>query len=47
MDTEDNLVLKFNLALSKFNEELKQKLSRYLSILRGDELGEKGLNSSF
>ena len=47
MDTEDNLVSKLNLNLSKLNKELKQKLSRYLSILRGDELGEKELNCSF
>ncbi|MCC0178529.1 DUF3854 domain-containing protein [Waterburya agarophytonicola K14] len=40
VDTEDNLV-------SKLNFELKNKLSRYLSILRGDDLGKKRLNSSF
>ena len=37
MDTEDNLVSTFNFALSKLNFELKQKLSKYLSILRGDD----------
>jgi hypothetical protein len=36
MDTEDNLVSKLRVALSKLNFELKQKLSRYLSILRSD-----------
>ena len=40
MDTEDNFVSWFNSVLSKFNKELKLKLSKYLSILRGDDFGK-------
>ncbi len=37
MDTTGNWLEKSKQAVSKFNLELKQKLSRYLSILRGDD----------
>ena len=47
MDTDENWIEKSKIFLSRFNSELEQKLSRYLSILRGDDLGEKGLNCSF
>ena len=38
MDTENNRVYLHNSALSKFNFELKQKLSKYLSIFWGHSL---------
>ena len=47
MDTDENRIEKSQNALSRFNEELKQKLQQYFSILRGDVRREKGLNSSF
>jgi len=40
VDTKDNLASWLNSALSKFNFELKQKLSIYLSVLRADDFGE-------
>ncbi len=40
MDKTGNWLEKSKQAVSKFNLELKQKLSRYLSILRGDDFGD-------
>ena len=38
MDTDENWLEKSQNLLSRFNEELGQKLKRYFSILRGDDL---------
>ncbi|HEY9772165.1 MAG TPA: plasmid replication protein, CyRepA1 family [Coleofasciculaceae cyanobacterium] len=40
MDTDENWLNSDKNLLSKFNSELKQKLKRYFSILRGDDFGE-------
>ncbi len=46
MDTTENWLEKSKNTLDKLNSELKQKLKLYLAILRGDNLGNQGLNSS-
>ena len=46
MDTGKNFRQKSKNTLSRFNLELKQKLKRYLSILRGDDFGDLKFDTS-